>query len=108
MLNKKIILNNLSYIVIKHHPQIEKEKKYLDEQIKQFMDIINKDETSNKLRDVNMVFFPIIAHGHYYVIVFDLEKDHAIIRDNSISDGDYDGKYKAIFVFVVSYVWTDL
>lgn len=94
--------------MIKQHPQIEKEDKDVDKHIKQFMDIINKDETSNKLRDVNLVFFPIIAHEHYYVIVFDLEKGHAIILDNSISDGDYDGKYKAIFVFVVSYIWTDL
>ena len=94
--------------MIKKHPEVEKEDKDLDKQIEQFMDILNKDETSNKLRDVNLVFFPIIAHEHYYVIVFNLEKGQAIILDNSISDADYDGKYKAIFVFVVSYIWTDL
>ncbi|PWA59441.1 hypothetical protein CTI12_AA391610 [Artemisia annua] len=81
------------------HQEIEKEKKNLKAQIKKFMDIINKDETSCKLRDVNLVFFPIIAHGHYYVIVFDLEKGHDVILDNSISDGDYDGKYKKNLCF---------
>ncbi|PWA57785.1 hypothetical protein CTI12_AA406470 [Artemisia annua] len=72
----------------------------IDSQIKELVNIIDKDETSYKLRDVKLVFFPIIAHGHYYVTVFDLEKGHAVILDNNISDGDYDGKYKEIFVFV--------
>ncbi|PWA37596.1 hypothetical protein CTI12_AA587400 [Artemisia annua] len=82
-------------------PEIEKkENKNLDAQIQVLINIINKDEKSYKLRDVKLVFFPIIAHGHYYVTVFDLEKGHAVILDNSISDGDYDGKYKEIFVFV--------
>ena len=101
-------MNNLVSLVIKQYPEIEKKKRDVNAQIEHFMKIINSDKECKKFRDVHLVFFPIIAHGHYYVIVFDLEKGCAIILDNSISDGDYDGKYKEIFLFVVSYVWTNL
>ncbi|PWA69434.1 ulp1 protease family, C-terminal catalytic domain-containing protein [Artemisia annua] len=82
-------------------PEIEKkENKNLNAQIAVFKSIIEKDETSFRLRDVRLLFFPIIAHGHYYVTVFDLEKGNAVILDNNISDATYDGKYKDIFDFV--------
>lgn len=94
--------------MIKQHPEIVNKNKDLNKQIETFMSILNKDETSLNLRDVNLVFFPIIAHEHYYVIVFNLDKGQAVILDNSDSDADYDGKYKKIFDFVVSYVRSDL
>ncbi|PWA80134.1 hypothetical protein CTI12_AA197920 [Artemisia annua] len=81
-------------------PEIEKKEKNLHAQIRVLRNIMDEDETSFRLRDVKLVFFPIMAHAHYYVIVFDLEKGNAVILDNSISDADYDGKYKDIFVFV--------
>ena len=74
--------------MIKQQPEVQNEKKDLNKQIEAFMDIVNKDETSFKLRDVTLVFFPIVAHDHYYVIVFYLEKCHAVILDNSISNAD--------------------
>ena len=94
--------------MIKQHPEILNKNKNLNKQIEKFIGILEKDETSFKLRDVNLVFFPIIAHDHYYVIVFNLDKGQAVILDNSDSDADYDGKYKKIFDFVVSYVCSDL
>ncbi|PWA19165.1 ankyrin repeat-containing protein [Artemisia annua] len=66
------------------HPEIQNGKKNLNKQIETLMGILNKDETSFKLRDVKLVFFPIIAHKHYYVIVFDLDKGHAVILDNTL------------------------
>ncbi|PWA93200.1 hypothetical protein CTI12_AA073630 [Artemisia annua] len=59
------------------YQRLRRRKKNLNAQIQVLKNIINKDETSCKLRDVKLVFFPIIAHGHYYVTVFDLDKGHA-------------------------------
>ena len=94
--------------MIKQQPEVQKEKKDVNKQIEVFKAIVNKDETSFRLRDVNLVFFPIVVHDHYYVIVFDLEKGNSLILDNSISDADYDGKYKKVVDFVVSYVCYNL
>ena len=94
--------------MIKQQPEVQKEKKDVNKQIEVFKAIVNKDETSFRLRDVNLVFFPIVVHDHYYVIVFDLEKGKSVILDNSISDADYDGKYKKVVDFVVSYVCSNL
>ncbi|GJY67401.1 hypothetical protein Tco_0469639 [Tanacetum coccineum] len=46
-------------------------------------------------------FFPIIAHGHYYLIVFNLKTGKAVIIDNSESDATYEGKYKDNVEFVM-------
>ncbi|GJS50773.1 hypothetical protein Tco_0624135 [Tanacetum coccineum] len=45
-------------------------------------------------------FFPIIAHGHYYLIVFNLKTGKSVIIDNSESDATYEGKYKDNVEFV--------
>ncbi|PWA99486.1 hypothetical protein CTI12_AA002730 [Artemisia annua] len=82
------------------NPEIQNDTKDLKAQTNRYVNVIDNDKTSNKLRDVKLVFIPIIAHAHYYVIVFDLEKGQAVILDNSIYGGDYDGKYRKIFVFV--------
>ncbi|PWA67717.1 hypothetical protein CTI12_AA316580 [Artemisia annua] len=58
-----------------------------------------------QFEDVNLVFFPIISHDHYYLIVFNIIKGTSVIIDNSDSDGTYEGKYKENyeFVFFVEY-----
>ncbi|GJV36658.1 peptidase C48, SUMO/sentrin/Ubl1 [Tanacetum coccineum] len=47
-------------------------------------------------------FFPIIAHGHYYLIVFNLKTGKPVIIDNNESDATYEGKYKDNVEFVRS------
>nr|GEX84796.1 peptidase C48, SUMO/sentrin/Ubl1 [Tanacetum cinerariifolium] len=47
-------------------------------------------------------FFPIIAHGHYYLIVFNLKTAKPVIIDNSESDATYEEKYKDNVEFVRS------
>ncbi|PWA59440.1 hypothetical protein CTI12_AA391600 [Artemisia annua] len=57
---------------------------------------IQMEDDISKLQfdDVNLVFFPIIAHDHYYLIVFNIFKGASVIIDNSDSGGTYEGKYK--------------
>ncbi|GKF55585.1 hypothetical protein Tco_0165925, partial [Tanacetum coccineum] len=55
-----------------------------------------------QMEDVELAFFPIIAHGHYYLIVFNLKTGKAVIIDNSESDATYEGKYKDNVEFVVT------
>ncbi|GKE47371.1 hypothetical protein Tco_1478629 [Tanacetum coccineum] len=62
---------------------------------------MNASETKKKMKDVNFAFFPTIALGEYYVIVFNLLKVNAIILDNE-SDIDYNAKYKDVYELVVS------
>lgn len=62
---------------------------------------MKKDEENKKLRNLNLAFFLVVSHNHYYVIVFNFEKENTAILDNSICDADYKGKYKAVFDFVV-------
>ncbi|GJZ43948.1 ulp1 protease family, C-terminal catalytic domain-containing protein [Tanacetum coccineum] len=47
------------------------------------------------MKDVSYAFFPIVAEGQYYVIVFNLLKADAEILDNE-KDCDYN-KYKEVF-----------
>ncbi|GJU42009.1 peptidase C48, SUMO/sentrin/Ubl1 [Tanacetum coccineum] len=54
-----------------------------------------------QMEDVELAFFPIIAHGHYYLIVFNLKTGKAVIIDNSESDATYEGKYKDNVEFVL-------
>lgn len=47
------------------------------------------------------VFFPIIAQGHYYLIIYNLHNGKSVVVDNSESDAPYDDKYKENVDFVV-------
>ncbi|PWA79650.1 ulp1 protease family, C-terminal catalytic domain-containing protein [Artemisia annua] len=49
-----------------------------------------------------IVFFPILAYEHFYVIVINIRNGYAVILDNLKSDAPYDGKYKKVFEFVKS------
>nr|GEY67890.1 hypothetical protein [Tanacetum cinerariifolium] len=52
-------------------------------------------ETKNK-KDLEMAFFPIIAHEHYYLVVFNFLKGNTVIIDNSKTKMTYDAEYKTI------------
>ncbi|GKF23613.1 ulp1 protease family, C-terminal catalytic domain-containing protein [Tanacetum coccineum] len=60
---------------------------------------MENDVESLQMEDVELAFFPIIAHGHYYLIVFNLKPGQAVIIDNSDSDATYEGKYKDNYNF---------
>nr|GEW38229.1 peptidase C48, SUMO/sentrin/Ubl1 [Tanacetum cinerariifolium] len=62
---------------------------------------MENDVEKMKMKDVKLSFFPIIAHGHYYLIVFNLKTGKPVIIDNSESDATYEGKYKDNVEFVV-------
>ena len=47
------------------------------------------------------MFFPILAHDHYYLIVFNIYKGASVIIDNSHSAGTYEEKYKDKYDLVV-------
>ncbi|PWA38382.1 hypothetical protein CTI12_AA581920 [Artemisia annua] len=76
----------------------------IDKQYDEFakMITIQMEDDIRKLlfEDVNLVFFPIISHDHYYPIVFNIIKGTSVIIDNSDSDGTYEGKYKENYEYV--------
>ncbi|GKC78550.1 hypothetical protein Tco_1129324 [Tanacetum coccineum] len=48
------------------------------------------------LQDVDLAFFPICNHGHFYVLVFSLTSTTSMtILDNSVAN--YDTKYKEVY-----------
>ncbi|GJS12492.1 hypothetical protein Tco_0406964 [Tanacetum coccineum] len=56
---------------------------------------MNTSESKKKMKDVSYAFFPVVAEGQYYVIVFNLLKANAEILDNE-KDYDYN-KYQEVF-----------
>ncbi|GJX42031.1 peptidase C48, SUMO/sentrin/Ubl1 [Tanacetum coccineum] len=56
---------------------------------------MNTSESKKKMKDVSYAFFPVVAEGQYYVIVFNLLKANAEILDNE-KDCDYN-KYQEVF-----------
>ncbi|GJW25706.1 peptidase C48, SUMO/sentrin/Ubl1 [Tanacetum coccineum] len=56
---------------------------------------MNTSESKKKMKDVSYAFFPVVAEGQYYVIVFNLLKANAEILDNK-KDYDYN-KYQEVF-----------
>nr|GEX45392.1 peptidase C48, SUMO/sentrin/Ubl1 [Tanacetum cinerariifolium] len=65
-----------------------------------YTSMMMENDVKMQMEDVELSFFPIIAHGHYYLIVFNLKTWKAVIIDNSESDATYDGKYKDNVEFV--------
>ncbi|GJV81848.1 ulp1 protease family, C-terminal catalytic domain-containing protein [Tanacetum coccineum] len=55
-----------------------------------------KDDELKKLKDLEMAFFPIIAHEHYYLVVFNFLKGTTMIIDNSKTLMTYEAKYKEV------------
>nr|GEW20904.1 reverse transcriptase domain-containing protein [Tanacetum cinerariifolium] len=55
-----------------------------------------KDTEMKNRKDLEMAFFPIIAHEHYYLVVFNFLKGNTVIIDNSKTKMTYDAEYKTI------------
>nr|GEY20773.1 hypothetical protein [Tanacetum cinerariifolium] len=55
-----------------------------------------KDPEIKSMKDLEMAFFPIIAHEHYYLVVFNFLKGNTVIIDNSKTKMTYDAKYKTV------------
>ncbi|GJX86996.1 putative ribonuclease H-like domain-containing protein [Tanacetum coccineum] len=55
-----------------------------------------KDPEIKNMKDLEMAFFPIISHEHYYLVVFNFLKGNTVIIDNSKTQMTYDEKYKTI------------
>ncbi|GJX58644.1 ulp1 protease family, C-terminal catalytic domain-containing protein [Tanacetum coccineum] len=55
-----------------------------------------KDPEMKNTKDLEMVFFPIIAHEHYYLVVFNFLKGNIVIIDNSKTQMTHDVKYKIV------------
>nr|GEW74867.1 ulp1 protease family, C-terminal catalytic domain-containing protein [Tanacetum cinerariifolium] len=55
-----------------------------------------KDPEMKNIKDLEIEFFPIIAHEHYYLIVFNFLKGSTVIIDNSKTKMMYDAKYKSV------------
>ncbi|GJU36105.1 peptidase C48, SUMO/sentrin/Ubl1 [Tanacetum coccineum] len=79
--------------------------KKIDAQYERFHEMLliqmENDVEKMQMEDVELAFFPIIAHGHYYLIVFNLKTGKSVIIDNSESDATYEGKYKDNVEFVL-------
>nr|GEU99075.1 hypothetical protein [Tanacetum cinerariifolium] len=80
--------------------------KKIDAQYDRFHEMLSihmkNDVAKMQMEDVELAFFPIIAHGHYYLIVFNLKTRKLVIIDNNESDATYEGKYKDNVEFVRS------
>nr|GEV74957.1 zf-CCHC domain-containing protein/UBN2 domain-containing protein [Tanacetum cinerariifolium] len=83
-------------VVVRHMLNKEKEeaKEYVSFE-NMINNQINTPESKKKMKDVSYAFFPVVAEGQYYVIVFNLLKANAEILDNE-KDCDYN-KYKEVF-----------
>ncbi|GJX90014.1 ulp1 protease family, C-terminal catalytic domain-containing protein [Tanacetum coccineum] len=55
-----------------------------------------KDVELKKMKDLEMAFFPIIAHEHYYLIVFNFLKGTTVVIDNSKTQMTDDAMYKTV------------
>ncbi|PWA40731.1 hypothetical protein CTI12_AA560210 [Artemisia annua] len=77
--------------------QIVEAKK--EEEAKQYKDfcenittVFAKNPDDKTMHQVELAFFPIIAHEHFYLVVFNISKGTSVIIDNSPKA--YDAKYK--------------
>ncbi|CAI9285377.1 unnamed protein product [Lactuca saligna] len=76
------------------------ERKY--EKFKEnFHDSTNGYKKILNIKDIDMVFFPVVKSAHIFVIVFNLKKPPIEILDNSAVEGDYEGKYGVIMKHLV-------
>ncbi|CAI9269216.1 unnamed protein product [Lactuca saligna] len=51
------------------------------------------DRDLKVLKDVDMVFFPVLRHEHIYLIVMNLKKRAFEVIDNGANDADFNDKY---------------
>ncbi|PWA43796.1 ulp1 protease family, C-terminal catalytic domain-containing protein [Artemisia annua] len=76
--------------------KMKNEKKQIQAFHETMESVFKKDETAMAMQHIEWAFFPIIAHHHYYLVVFNLFKGTSVIIDNSISGANYDSKYKHV------------
>ncbi|GJS05839.1 ulp1 protease family, C-terminal catalytic domain-containing protein [Tanacetum coccineum] len=72
------------------------EKKQFEAFSKTIKSEFKKDLEMKNMKDLEMAFFPIIAHEHYYLVVFNFLKGNTVIIDNSRTQMTYETKYKTI------------
>ncbi|KVI01699.1 hypothetical protein Ccrd_020019, partial [Cynara cardunculus var. scolymus] len=62
---------------------------------------MNNDKELISMRNVDLVFFPIVEPSFYYVVVFDLKHPSIAIRDSQIREGKVDDIYGSSTVGLV-------
>ncbi|GKC23097.1 ulp1 protease family, C-terminal catalytic domain-containing protein, partial [Tanacetum coccineum] len=72
------------------------EKKQFEAFSKTIKSEFEKDPEMKNMKDLEMAFFPIIAHEHYYLVVFNFLKGNTVIIDNSRTQMTYETKYKTV------------
>ncbi|PWA66292.1 hypothetical protein CTI12_AA334370 [Artemisia annua] len=72
--------------------KMKSEKKQIEAFHESMESEFKKDETAMAMQHIEWAFFSIIAHHHYYLVVFNLFKGTSVIIDNSISGATYDSK----------------
>nr|GEW81530.1 ulp1 protease family, C-terminal catalytic domain-containing protein [Tanacetum cinerariifolium] len=72
------------------------EKKQFEDFSKTIKSEFKKDPEMKNMKDLEMAFFPIITHEHYYLVVFNFLKGNTFIIDNSKTKMTYDAKYKTV------------
>nr|GEV90589.1 hypothetical protein [Tanacetum cinerariifolium] len=89
-------------IVNKRHVQLKKANGKYDEE-KQFeafsktiQSEFKSDPEMENMKDLEMALFPIIAHEHYYPVVFNFLKGNTVIIDNLNTRMTYEAKCKTI------------
>nr|GFB20127.1 ulp1 protease family, C-terminal catalytic domain-containing protein [Tanacetum cinerariifolium] len=55
-----------------------------------------KDPEMEYMKDLEIAFFPITAHEHDYLVVFNFMKGNKVIIDNSNTQMTYEAKYKTV------------
>ncbi|PWA89316.1 ulp1 protease family, C-terminal catalytic domain-containing protein [Artemisia annua] len=71
----------------------EDEEKQYKEFCANLKTVFKGNPEDSSMDRVELAFFPIIAHEHFYLIVFNLEKGTSVILDNSNSGATYESKY---------------
>ncbi|PWA77327.1 Peptidase C48, SUMO/Sentrin/Ubl1 [Artemisia annua] len=78
-------------------PIVEAKKEDEEKQYKEFCanltSVFKGNPDDNSMHHVELAFFPIIAHEHFYLVVFNLPKGTSVIIDNSSSGATYESKY---------------
>ncbi|GJR53536.1 ulp1 protease family, C-terminal catalytic domain-containing protein [Tanacetum coccineum] len=77
------------------------EKKQFEAFSKTIKSEFEKDPEMKNMKDLEMAFFPIIAHEHYYLVVFNFLKGNTVIIDNSRTQMTYETKYKTVCELLV-------
>ncbi|GKD80202.1 ulp1 protease family, C-terminal catalytic domain-containing protein, partial [Tanacetum coccineum] len=75
------------------------EKKQFEAFSKKIKSEFKKEPEMKNIKDLEMAFFPIIAHEHYYLVVFNFLKGNTVIIDNSRTQMTYETKYKTKKLF---------